>query len=202
MSKRIKSKVIRKKLIFISVIISLSIMGIGYASWNDGTKINVSMETGFINPTFLVDSAKEKFKDGELLYSLSKDNRSLTINGEIYPSFNKDVTIKITDDGTMPSVYTGSKEDAENEISELNEYSGIQRKSLNMQDDYIERFELNINPDSDYKEARQYNVSVSDKGDEISNLEDEIHDLKEKIKLYETERTYSFEYVLNFEQGL
>ncbi|NYB74278.1 hypothetical protein HZF24_08985 [Sedimentibacter hydroxybenzoicus DSM 7310] len=202
MSKRIKSKLIRKKLIFISLIISLSIMGIGYAAWNDGTKINVSMKTGFIKSVFLLDNTKDKFKDGELFYSLSQGGRVLDITGEVYPSFNKDITIKIIDEGTIPSGYSGLEEDAENEISELNEYSGKQRKNLNIHENYIEHFELKINPDSNYEEARQFNEAFSNISGEISNLEQAINELEAKIRLYDNKRNYRFEYVLNFEQEL
>jgi len=176
-------------------------MGIGYAAWNDGTKINVSMKTGFIKPVFLLEGV-EKFDNGQLVYSLSTDRRTLNITGNVYPSFDEDIPIKIIDEGSIPSVYTDLEIISEDEISVLNEYSGKQRKSLNINDDYIEHFELNINPDSDYKEARRFNEALFDTGDEISNLEEAIENLKKEIELYDTEIPYTLNYILNFEQGL
>jgi hypothetical protein len=54
LKRKIKSRLIRKKLIFISIIASLSIMGVGYSAWNDDTKITASLTTGFIDPIFLL----------------------------------------------------------------------------------------------------------------------------------------------------
>lgn len=191
---KFKSKFLRKKLLFITLIVSMSLMGIGYAVWNDGTKMNVTMKTGFVEPLFYLENNVETFNDGKLSLSLSDDRRTLNIEGEVYPKFNEDLTIKIIDEGTIPSVFK-SLDEQDEDISELNRYSDNKRNDLYVNDNYIESFKLKINPDSD-------NGFDSYQSQELSGLEQAIEALKEEIRLYDREEDFKFKYVLNFEQGL
>lgn len=187
-------RLLRKKIIFISIIVSMSIMGIGYAAWNDSTKISLTMKTGFIEPLFYLDNNQVTYNDGKLIFSLSDDRRTLNIEGKVYPNFNEDLTIKIIDEGTIPSVFKGLDEQDEN-ISELNRYSENARNNLYVNDNQIESFKLKINLDRD----NDYDVYSSK---EKLELEQAIEAKKNEINLYDREENFEFKYVLNFEQGL
>lgn len=180
---KIKGRFIKKRIIFISLIVSMSVIGIGYASWNDGTKLELTMKTGFIRPVFDLVNSEETFDDGDLSFSLSNDKRTLTISGKVYKSFNKDLTIRIVDEGSIPSVFNSLDKQDEN-ISKIPD-SG----------DYIESFEITIKPDID-------NDTNYIQNDGLSELEQQISNLIEEINQYSSIEKYDFEYILNFEQGL
>lgn len=189
-----KKKYVRKKIIFISIIISMSIIGVGYATWDDGTQINLSLKTGFIKPLFLLENERINFNNGKLSLSLHDNRRTLHIDGEIYPSFNEDISIKIADEGTIPSVFEDLYKEDKN-ISDLNIDSSFNKNN-------IESFELNINPNSDDDKLRKLSENCINSNAKIIKLDQEIEDLKEKIKLYNKEENYEFQYILTFNQGL
>ncbi len=197
-----KKRYIRKQIIFISIVLSMSIMGVGYATWNDETQINLSLKTGFIRPQFVIDRTKEAFDDGKLFFSVSNDGRKLSIEGEVYPSFNEDISIQISDEGTIPSMFNDLYKDDEN-ISELDINSKEKQKnSFYINNDNMESFKLNINPNNNNEEAGQLNKYYSSSNDNISKLNQEIERLKEEIRLYNKEENYEFQYILTFEQSL
>lgn len=189
-----KRKLIRKKFIFICIIMSMSIIGVGYAAWNDDTTINLSYETGFIDPVFMIDGHKSfsKLKNGELSLTQSEDGNTIIIKGEVYPNFNEDLLLKIIDNGTIPTVFNEISEENSN-VSELNINKNIDKKT--------ESFTLNISPNND-EELMDLYESYSDINEESLSLEQQIEILKEKINLYNKVRKYEFEYKLSFEQGL
>nr|WP_312576631.1 hypothetical protein [Sedimentibacter sp.] len=189
-----KKKYVRKKIIFISIIISMSIIGVGYATWDDGTQINLSLKTGFIKPLFLLENERINFNNGKLSLSLHDNRRTLHIDGEIYPSFNEDISIKIADEGTIPSVFEDLYKEDKN-ISDLNIDSSFNKNN-------IDSFELNINPNSDDDKLRKLSENCINSNAKIIKLDQEIEDLKEKIKLYNKEENYEFQYILTFNQGL
>ncbi|MGB4440365.1 MAG: hypothetical protein WBJ13_14330 [Sedimentibacter sp.] len=191
----LKKRFVRKKIIFISIILSMSIIGVGYAAWNDDTKIDLLLTTGFINPVFLLENEKIEYGDENLILSLSDDRHTLYIAGEVYPSYNEELTIKIVDEGSIPSVLNDLHEN-DDDISALNVFS-----DLNISNDCIESFKLNISPNSEYPGIIQ-DDAYSGLNDEISKFEREIEILREEIKLYDREENYDFEYILLFEQGL
>lgn len=185
---------IGKKIIFISFIFSMSIMGVGYATWNDDTTINLSYKTGFIDPVFIIESEKplQTFKNGRLELTPSKDGNTLIIKGEVYPDFDENVLINIVDNGTIPTVFNELSQENGN-VSELNINKNINKNT--------ESFTLNISPNND-EELIQLYESYSISSDEVSNLEKEIEILKERINIYSKERKYEFEYKLSFDQGV
>ncbi len=192
---------ISNNIIFLSIIFSMSIIGVGYASWNDDTKINLSLKTGFIKPIFYLDDEIPSFSDGDLILSLSDDGNTLLLTGEVYPTFNKNITIKIIDEGTIPSVYKDLKQSDEN-ISELDVNSkGKQMKNMSINKDYIESFELNISPNKNENE-KELNNNINVYSNEVPSLEQQIQILEEQINEYEKEKNYEFKYVINFEQSL
>lgn len=196
-----KRRLVKTKVIFIATIVSMSILGVGYSSWEDNNNIRMSIKTGFINPVFYVENEKISFGDEKLVLIPSDDCRTLYVEGNVYPSFNNDISIKIIDEGSIPSVFNNLYEDSNN-IATLTGLSNSKQKrsSLNIEKDYIEFFEINISPDYDN------NVQLSNTktifNDSISELENEIEILKDKIRLYDREENYEFEYILSFEQGI
>ncbi len=172
----------------------MSIIGVGYATWDDGTQINLSLKTGFIKPLFLLENERINFNNGKLSLSLHDNRRTLHIDGEIYPSFNEDISIKIADEGTIPSVFEDLYKEDKN-ISDLNIDSSFNKNN-------IDSFELNINPNSDDDKLRKLSENCINSNAKIIKLDQEIEDLKEKIKLYNKEENYEFQYILTFNQGL
>lgn len=193
-----KRKLLRKKFVFISIILSMSIIGVGYASWNDDTTINLSYKTGFIDPIFIIDSSKplQPFKNGVLSLTPSQDGNTLNVKGEVYPDFDENIIVMIMDNGTIPTVFNELSEEDGN-VSELNINKNI-NKNFNKK---AESFTLSISPNNDEELMKLYE-SYSILNEESSSLEQQIEILKEKINHYSEERKYEFEYKLSFEQGL
>jgi len=196
-----KKRFVRKKFIFLSIIFSMSIIGAGYATWNEDTKINLSLTTGYLDPVLFLENDEIAFGDERLKLELSDDGRTLDIRGEVFPSFNEDIFIKIIDEGSIPSVLNGLYEEND-DIAVLKGLSNSkQRSSLNISSDYIESFEINISPESDNDKIELSNIDSSS-SDEISKLEHAIEQLKEDIRLYNKEENYRFEYIISFKQGI
>jgi hypothetical protein len=193
---KIKKSFVNKKVIFISIIFSMSIMGVGYATWNDDTTINLSYKTGFIDPIFIIEDSIPPVENGDLTLKPSKDGNTLYIEGKVYPNFNENLLINITDNGTIPTIFNELTEDNGN-VSELNIKKNINKNNNKK----IESFMLNISPNND-EDLLQFNNSFSSSNDKSSSLEQEIEILREKINQYKEVRKYEFEYILNFEQGL
>jgi len=179
----------------------MSIIGAGYATWNEDTKINLSLTTGYLDPVLFLENDEIAFGDERLKLELSDDGRTLDIRGEVFPSFNEDIFIKIIDEGSIPSVLNGLYEEND-DIAVLKGLSNSkQRSSLNISSDYIESFEINISPESDNDKIELSNIDSSS-SDEISKLEHAIEQLKEDIRLYNKEENYRFEYIISFKQGI
>ncbi|TWH83501.1 hypothetical protein [Sedimentibacter saalensis] len=189
-----KIKLLRKKFIFICIIFSMSITGVGYAAWNDDAAINLSYKTGFIDPVFIMDSSESiiTVKNGALSLTPSQNGNTLIVKGEVYPDFNENILVKIMDDGTIPTVFNELSEKKGN-VSELNINKNINKNT--------ESYTLNISPNND-EELMQLYESFSTFNEESSSLEQQIEILREKINYYSKERKYEFEYKLSFEQGL
>lgn len=176
----------------------MSIIGVGYAAWNDDTTINLSYKTGFIDPVFMInsDNSFSKLKNGALSLTQSEDGNTLIVKGEVYPDFNEDLLLKIMDNGTIPTVFNELSEENGN-VSELN-INKSTNKNINKK---TESFTLNISPNND-EELMDLYESYSINNEESLSLEQQIEILKKKINLYSKERKYEFEYKLSFEQGL
>lgn len=172
----------------------MSIIGVGYAAWNDDTTINLSYKTGFIDPVFIMDSSESimTVKNGALSLTPSQDGNTLIVIGEVYPDFNENILVKIMDNGTIPTVFNELSEKKGN-VSELNINKNVNKNT--------ESFTLNVSPNND-EELMQLYESFSTLDEESLSLEQQIEILKEKINLYSKERKYEFEYKLSFEQGL
>lgn len=182
----------------------MSLMGVGYASWNKGMVINMQIQTGYIEPSFFIEDNLLSFSNGQLELYLSEDGNVLYVDGEIYSNFNHDIPIEIVDKGSIPSAFKESADEYDEGISELKDDSDCyiyRNYGVLGKEDVIKSFQLNIG---------EYEGNTDDKGDEdytiynenMSNLELQIEDLKDEINSYNTEKTYNFEYELNFEQDI
>lgn len=191
-------------ILYISSILALSFMGVGYAAWNDGLNLDMAITTGNTESLFAaINISNKDLDDGEWIsLTLSNDKKTLYIDGEVYPTFNGNIPIKILDNGSIPVILKNIDYDNGADITKLkeegkNKYS---RRSF-VKEDVVETFDLNINPDNvnDAKNGNKDNIRK-----QIYSLEnqDEISNLQEQIDQYNTEEEYDFEYELLLEQAL
>lgn len=187
-------------IIYISMILALSLMGVGYGYWGNGLITDISMKTGFTNPLFYLEDDEFNVDDGELSFILSEDQQRLKIEGEIFPTFDQDIKIEIIDEGNIPSVL----DNVEQEDFEISDLKGRKKSSysrmLNSREEYIESFDLNIN--SSKLDNNTDGLNMRRSSDEASGLEGQIERLKDEIRAYDHEEEYKFKYKLLFEQGL
>lgn len=107
-----RKKVMGKlSMIYISGIIALSAMGIGYASWTGNLNIDTWIKTGYTKAR--IEEVRERIEeinglnsgDGEWIsLRFSNDNQTLYVDGEVYPEFNGSIPLKIIDEGSIPSM--------------------------------------------------------------------------------------------------
>ena len=194
-----KTEFIRKKIIFISIIISMSLIGVGYASWTDETTINLSVKTGFVKQSFNTENSK-CFENGDIFFDVSNYGKTLNIKGDVYPEFNEDLTINIVDNGTVPSLITEVSGE-NNNISTLK--GSFKNRAINNSYDFKKNgdsFKININPNNNHNELKQLNATNLN-GDDIGNLENEVDFIKEKIASYDNKENYKFNYIISYELG-
>lgn len=215
MSKRRKQKKLfgRMSILYITMIIALSFMGVGYAAWSSGLTINMGITTGNIAQKINIDQSEYS----GLEYELLNNNMTLYISGEVYEDFNKDLLIEIQDKGSIPSNLNNIDELSKSDVVKLAEQNKSNHYSLlSLDTDKIETFQLNINTsknDVDIIEFRSNSLiydGLSDSQDEISHLQNEIDKTKEEInniqmeieRLRDLKEKHNFKYNLNFKQGL
>lgn len=190
-------------LLYISMIVSLGTMGVGYAAWNNSLNVELSLKTGFIKPAFVIDSNLIT-SDGNLNFELSDDEQTLIIGGDIYHGFNEDIEIRIKDEGSIPvelSKIDKDIRDVSNLVDNKRQYRALSRYD----DEYIETFDLNIKPkeptDTD-EVGEDYMDNSLSSYENLSGLEWDIKILEEEIRKYDKEYNYEFEYKLTFDQGI
>ena len=189
-------------IILASSIIMVNLLGVSYAQWNDNISMTASITTGYIQPYFIEDgnntegnskasrASRAKEKDieaasigedksmGEITARFVNGN-TLEISGWCYPNYNKDISVKFGNDGTIPIAYKGIEAEDDDEIVKQIQYNGSSIKEN----------------DRKIKQRDQIMINANDK-EEI-----EIHIQAED----ESEIEYgnrSFTYQLQFEQGL
>lgn len=207
--KRKSRKIRSTPIIYITAIISLSLMGVGYGMWTDGLNINVNLTTGNIRPNAQVKSTGY----GDLNIDVSEDGQNILLSGEVYPSFNEDITIKILDNGTVPVILDSIKAET-SEIAELSQQKKARYGLLSsmIKDDVIEIFNLSISPPESENEnvmmrSATYSLqAITEEEDEIQSeinqLEREIEELEAEIERLNVTEHHEFKYTLNFIQGL
>ena len=208
--KRKSRKISSTPIIYITAIISLSLMGVGYGMWTDGLNINVDLTIGNTGTQAIIDRTKY----GDLMIDISDDGQIISLKGEVYPDFVKDINIVIKDTGTVPLVFNGMEEDGDNEIAELSQQKKAKYGlfSSMIKDDVIETFNLSISPQESESEnmmmrSATYSLqAITEEEDEIQSeinqLEREIEELEEEIERLNITEHHEFKYTLNFIQGL
>ena len=196
-----RRKIGNMSIIYISSIIALSFMGVGYAAWSDGLNIDMIVKTGNTFPVHELNRiSKINLDDGEWIsLKLSDDKKTLYIDGEVYPTYNGAIPVKIVDEGSIPVTLKDIDSDNATDITELKEEAKAKysRSSFTVED-VVESFDLNINPDNDKEDSKdkgRMKMYSLEEQDEITNLQNQINEYK-KVK------DYDFEYELLFEQAL
>lgn len=190
-------------IICITTIIALSSIGVGYAAWNNGLNTDMAITTGNIQRVFSKFEVSDKDLDeGEWLsFTLSDDKQILYIDGEVFPSFNSSIPIKIIDEGSIPSKLQKIESIYDTDIIELKEKTKkkYSRSKFTMED-VVEPINLSINPDNDKEKDKNSDNRKMQKY--LLKDQDEISNLQEQIDQYNTEKNYNFEYELLIEQDI
>jgi hypothetical protein len=200
MKKRKKIKALaNKKVIFFSLIMSMSFIGVGYAEWNDSLSIDLSIKTGFTCKNFDVGNYKS-YDDGELYFTVSDDGDTLIIKGKVYPTFNEDLTINLVDSGSLPSIIADIQDiqDEDNDISTLKGSINNQRTAF-YNNEIKDSFNINIKPEVNNNIINQLNAESFEYDDEVSSLEEEVANLNNEISAYKTIEKRNFKYTISYE---
>lgn len=198
MRKRKKIKALaNKKVIFFSLIMSMSFIGVGYAEWNDSLTIDLSIKTGFTCKNFDVGNYKS-YDDGDLYFTVSDDGDTLIIKGKVYPTFNENFTINLVDSGSLPSIIADIQ-DEDNDISTLKGSTGNERTAY-YDNKEVDSFNININPTVN-NDSMSLNAASSEIKDEVSSLEEEAANLSDEISVYKTIEKRNFKYTISYELG-
>ena len=186
-------------IIYITTIIALSFMGVGYAAWSSGLNLDIDLTTGYIQGRIKeINNRDLNLEDGEWIsFRFSDDNQTLYIDGEVYPTFNENIPLKIANEGSIPIKISDIASTHDRDITELKEETrGKYSRRSYIDEDVVECFQLNIKPDNDRENdhSRMQRDSIEEQ-DEISNLQD-------KIDQYNTKQEYEFIYEFLLEQSL
>ena len=217
MGKRKKEKRLfgRMSIMYVTMIIALSAMGIGYATWSSGLSINVGITTGNTKRSFNM----ENLEYSQLNYRLSDDDMTLYITGEVNQNSNMDMPIEIKDTGSIPTILNNVDELSTTDIVNFGEQGNIRynSRSLLAQDtDGVETFNININAIENDENIIESSINYYDladvnyEHDEIAEIQNEIDRTKEEIsniqneikRLKDLREKHNFKYNLNFKQGL
>lgn len=194
----------KKTIMFITMILFMGLMGVGYASWNGGMVIKTQIQTGHIKPSFLLKDGVLNYSNGQLELYLSEDGNILYVEGEVSPDFNRDIPIEIVDKGSIPSVFKGLADEYDGGVSNLRDGSdayAYKNYGFSGKENIIKSVKLNIGEyEDDTYSGRNRGYAIYN--EEVPDFESQIGDLRDEINLYDTERTYNFEYELNFEQDI
>lgn len=192
----------------ISMIVSLSAMGIGYAAWNDGFKMDMRITTGYAETKTNISRGQFDIEDADNLDIYVGENK-VKVFGKVYPTFNHNLDIEIIDTGSVPVVFKEVKEHKnDKQVADLSKKNSYQFKSFNAgkgsnrsinsttnlsTNEVRETFSLSINPDA--KESKKELISSgmlrsfstlgldysSGKDNEIQRLQDEINSIQSQI---------------------
>lgn len=197
-------------IICITAIVGLGAMGVGYGYWTDSLNIGIRVTTGNINQMFLAQSSNE-----ELSLIVSPDGRTLSITGKVLPNSDDNIIVKVVDNGSIPSVFSGEiKESTVGGILEMKEQDDyIHSRYYLTNDDVIKTFEININPNNDntmmqglylINEAKTFDIQeeITDIQSQINRVEEEIKGIQNEINRLNITEEHEFIYELQFEQGI
>lgn len=215
MGKNRKKQVKGKLVIMTSSIIMLNLLGISYANWNDNLDIATSIKTGFIEPYFILDNVEavdsfEEEAEAELLegdalglenandIAAKKVNEEISINvidgntleisGWCYPGFNKNISVRFGNNGTIPIIYGGIEAAEASEVVNKIKYMGDNIKEND--EKALQKAEI-IEGNDEQEIKIQIKVDKDNKKDNENKNENE-----------EKQTEHSFEYQIQFDQGI
>lgn len=88
------------KIIVLSCILALSLLGVGYAYWNDSLDTMTKLSMGSIKPLFSMNNCDFQQNNGSL--NISVNDTFIDISGEIIRGDNYDLQYCIINEGTIP----------------------------------------------------------------------------------------------------
>ena len=212
MEKNRKKQVRGKLVIMTSSIIMLNLLGISYANWNDNLDIATSIKTGFIEPYFILDNveavdsveeeAEAQLLEGDVLGLESAndiaakkikeeitvsviDGNTLDISG-CYPGFNKNISVRFGNNGTIPIIYGGIEATEDSEVVNKIKYMGANIKEND--EKALQKAEI-IEGNNEQEIKIQIKIDKNNKKDNENESE-------------EKQTEHSFEYQIQFDQGI
>ena len=108
---------------FVVAILSLNLVGISYAKWNNGPELAASLHTGNMEPAF-GENLKLKGRGGGKLKAKLDKAGNINIEGRVITGYKGDLKYSILNDGSIPFKYMG-------ESIELNDGLELQLKQNN-----------------------------------------------------------------------
>lgn len=147
--------------IYISLILSLSLMGVGYAAWNQEITIHTTVTTGDATVGVDIQEGRISVENGRYL-DVRVEDKNVKISGEVYPGFSNGLDIDILDKGSVPVMLKKVEGSNDADVASLNstkKYSGLRTFSAYGKlgkDEVRESFNLNISPDFRYTDYDTY----------------------------------------------
>ena len=154
--------------LYISLILSLSLMGVGYAAWNDTLTINTTITTGDLTVSVNTEEGRISVDNGNYL-DVSVEDKEIIVKGQVYPGFSDSLDIDVLDTGSVPAMLKSVEGSNDEDVASLNnrdKYSGFRAfgayGSKLGQDEVRESFKLNISPDFIYTPNDTYSDGYID----------------------------------------
>ena len=172
MHKKNHKKVFGKKFIIsIVIILTFSLMGVGYAFWTQGLVLETKISTANIFTTFKVDEKKLPIENCESFNMKVIDDSNLKIEGNVYPSFKNDIPIIIENQGTIPLKFSKLIIENDGKITKHNDTSTTKNKftfmsKYNGTNDVIDMNKI-IDPNN---EAEPFTLNISASNSENNNI--------------------------------
>lgn len=189
-----KRKQVGKKLIIISSIVLLNMMGVSYAYWTDQLQIVTTLSTGGINPVFSEGNIKIVRADGDendskstlsnLNLELKDDNHTIVIKGDIEEGYKAIIDYGINNNGTIPIKYN------------QNPNNSVQQEELIVQDG----LKILLNQQPGIIEPKE--KLLSERGNSNPKIQIQVPSQKKDISSQNTQEqnSQSFELRLPFDQ--
>ena len=202
----------KKSIVYMTLIMTIGAMGVGYAAWSSGLTIDTKITTGELINGFIVNQRDLKLDDSKSLSMEVVDDTTLKIVADIYPTFDEDFPIVVVNKGTIPAKLTELRIEDEKEISKpqdipvsKNRYTtsnfSSNNSDINMNilidpEDEVKAFAINISAidtESENKNTSEtYSVrnnkqGLNDDGGEIGRLRNKINQIKNDISDLEHE---------------
>ncbi len=146
-----------KLIILVVAMIMVNLLGVSYAYWSDNLNMDVSMSTGYIEPYFISDDiAISDDSEGEITASII-DNDTIEITGWCYPGFQKNISLKLGNSGTIPVIYKGVDGIEEDEqIMEDIQYEGSRNRLIGAEDEEEINIQIHTKKQAQYKDHTFY----------------------------------------------